>query len=403
MTRNGVDPLFLLGVGVTLALLVLAWGDLPAGERGALLPVSVSSLVVGVLVSLMGRLEERNRAASDAVAQALALQAAVAAAALAFGWDLPRALSVATGLMLIVAGNATSRARPSEWFGFRTRWALLSERAWYVTQRQAAPALVTTGAVFTAFATFTPAPLLAPLLNPLGLLLLLAPVIWSLQRASYRAYLADPERRPTVPGARRHPLPLNFSERVLLVVMAGLPLLSLVACLGALPTLPERVPLHFGADGRADRYGSPAELLALPLLALGVAALFAAVGRWGSATPAQRHLLLLMGAMASALVAPLPLSAGGDMHLALGLGHALMLAVLALALRLPGPDGKPRPKAAAWSGWLALLLLPPLFLLPGPGAQALGLLLLVFGGPLFMAPVFLYGVPLGTGQGKQGA
>lgn len=403
MIRRRVDPLFWLGVVLTLWLLVLAWGRVPAEERLALLPLSASSLLLGGLLAWLGRLEVEQRPVADAAAQALVLQAAVAAAAFAFAWSLPRALCVGTGLALVVMGNATSRARPNLWFGFRTRWALLSERAWYATQRQAAPALVSTGAVFTVFAVLTPAALLIPWVLPLGLLALLVPVVFSLYRASYHAYRADPERRPAVPGARRHLPPLTSVERLLLALMLGLPLLSLTACAVALPRLPERVPVHFGLAGQPDRYGSPLELLALPLVGLGLAGFFAAMMRFGSATPAQRHLLLLTGALAGALTAPLPLGVSGDMSLPLGLGHVLMLAVLALALLFPGPDGKRRPRLAAGLATLAALLLLALFLLSGKAAQAAGMLFLVFGGLLFLLPLLLYSAPLNTpGRSKRG-
>lgn len=403
MRQRRVDFLFLLGVVLTLALLGLAWGRVPAQERLALLPLSVSSLLLGGLLAWLGRLEVEQRPVADAAAQALVLQAAVAAAAFAFAWSLPRALCVGTGLALVVMGNATSRARPGLWFGFRTRWALLSERAWYATQRQAAPALVSTGAVFTVFAALTPAPVLIPWVLPVGLLVLLAPVGISLHRASYRAYLADPERRPAFPGARRHLPPLTSVERLLLALMLGLPLLSLAAYVVVLPWLPEQVPVHFDLAGRPDRYGSPLELLALPLVGLGLAGFFAAMMRFGSATPAQRHLLLLTGALAGALTAPLPLGVSGDMSLPLGLGHVLMLAVLALALLFPGPDGKRRPRLAAGLATLAALLLPTLCLLPDQAAQPVGILFLVFGGLLFLVPMLLYGVPQPTaGRSKRG-
>lgn len=400
--RHRVDRLSLLGSAVTLGLLALAWGHLPAGERAALLPLSVSLLVTGGLFALLSRLEDRNRAVADAAAQGLILQAAVAAAALTFGWDLLRALSVGTGLALIVGGNATARARPNEWFGFRTRWTLLSERAWYASQRRAAPALVTVGAVYTAFAALTPAPLLVPWVNPVGLLLMLLPVVYSLSRASYQDYLHDPERRPAVPGARRHLPPLSRPERVLLGAALGLPLLSLIGVVIALPHLPERVPLHFDAAGRADRYGSPLELLLLPLLGLGVAALLWAASRFGTATAPQRHVTLVMAALGSAFVAPLPLGVTGNMHLTLGAGHALMLAVLALAFALPGPDGRGRPRAARTCAALALVLVPLLLLLPARGVEAVGTLLLVFGGLMFMTPVFVFGVQM-QGTPPEGA
>ncbi|WP_027461002.1 DUF1648 domain-containing protein [Deinococcus murrayi] len=397
MSRSRVDPLLASGTLTALVLLTLAWTRLPGGERLMLLPLSVSSLVLGGLVAFLGRLEREHRPVADATAQALVLQGAVAAAALAFGWDLQRALTVAVGLGLVVTGNATARARPGLWFGFRTRWALLSERSWYATQREAARAVVTLGLVYAAFAALTPAPLLVPWVLPVGMLLLLLPVLVSLHRLSYREYLADPERRPAVAGARRHLPALSGPERVLLGVAVGMPLLSLVGVLLALPSLPEQVPLHFNAAGEADRFGPKTELLTLPLLGLGLTALLWASSRFGSATPAQRHVTLVMAALGGAFVAPLPLGVTGAMHVTLGAAHVLMLVVLALAFALPGPDGRRRVRAARTCAALALALAPLLLLLPPRGAEAVGTLLLVFGSLLFLAPMFVFGVPRNTG------
>lgn len=391
MTRNRADGLSLMGAALTLGLLALAWGHLPAGERAALLPLSVSLLVTGGLVALVGRLEDHNRAVANAGAQGLILQAAVAAAALAFGWDLLRALSVGTGLALIVSGNATARARPGEWFGFRTRWTLLSERAWYASQRRAAPALVTVGAVYTAFAALTPGPLL-PWINPVGLLVLLLPVVYSLSRAAYQDYLHDPERRPAVPGARRHLPAFSFPERVMTALMLGLPLLSLTCLLIALPHLPERVPLHFDAAGRVDRYGSRTELLVLPLIGLLTAAFILACMRYATATLRQRHLALVIGAMVAAFMVPILLGFTGDKGMTLGLAHALLLMPLALACALPDPQGQRRPGAARLFLMLAALL-GLLAFVPGQGRDAVAGLTLALGTPLFLAPAFVFGIP----------
>lgn len=401
MEKRRVDPLLGLGAVVALGLLALAWTRLPGGERLVLLPLSVSSLALGGLVAILGGLEREHRPVADATAQALVLQAAVAAAALAFGWDLLRALTVAIGLSFVVIGNATARARPGLWFGFRTRWALLSERAWYSTQREAARAFVTLGLVYAAFAALTPADLLLPWVIPAGLTMLLLPVMVSLHRLSYREYLADPERRPAVAGARRHLPAYSTPERVLLGVAVGMPLLSLAALLVLLPSLPDQVPLHFDAAGEADRYGSPLELLTLPLMGLGLTVLLWGSSRFGSATSAQRHVTLVMAAVSGAFVAPLPLGITGSMHVTLGASHVLMLTVLALAFALPGPDGKRRVRAAWVCAGLALALVPLLLLLPPRGAEAVGSLLLVFGGMLFLAPMFVFGVPMNTGWPKR--
>ena len=50
-----------------------------------------------------------------------------------------------------------------------------------------------------------------------------------------------------------------------LLALAVFPTMILIS---ALQELEGRIPVHFGADGRPDRWGSPAELTALPATAL---------------------------------------------------------------------------------------------------------------------------------------
>lgn len=64
-------------------------------------------------------------------------------------------------------------------------------------------------------------------------------------------------------------------------LLNGLLLAALVGgSLFVYPELPERIPLHFGADGQADRWGDRTLLswMALPLIGLATAALMTGVG-----------------------------------------------------------------------------------------------------------------------------
>lgn len=63
-------------------------------------------------------------------------------------------------------------------------------------------------------------------------------------------------------------LPLSTLDRVLQAA-ALLGAFVLAAALIAIPTtMPERVPLHFGASGQPDRWGSPMELMFLPAIGI---------------------------------------------------------------------------------------------------------------------------------------
>lgn len=70
----------------------------------------------------------------------------------------------------------------------------------------------------------------------------------------------------------RYETRLNY---VTLVLLAGLILLSVYG----VTTLPDRIPVHFNLSGKADRWGSSATLLILPLLCLLIEGLLWAT-RW---------------------------------------------------------------------------------------------------------------------------
>ncbi|SEJ63841.1 Uncharacterized membrane protein [Deinococcus reticulitermitis] len=402
MTRSRIDLPLGLGTALTLALLGLSWPHLPEGERLALLPLSMSSVAMGILLYALSGLDGPRGAYSRAFGRGLVWQGVALAAAAHFGWSWDRVLAVSTGLLFVSLGNVTGRAQPSEWFGLRTRWTLLSERAWYATHRQAAPALMAVGAVYTAFAALTPRDLLVPWVMPLALLILLLPITALLYRLSRQEYERDPERRPAVPGARRHLPPYSQAERLLLGVLLALPSLTLLALGLNWERLPESVPMHFGAGGQPDRFGSRWELLGVPALALGLGALGLGLGRVQTATVAQRHFLITVFAGTGALLSGLTLaSVTGQVHVGLGVGHAGMLGVFALAFWLPGPDGRPHRRAAGVFLGLAALSAGLALTLPGRGAEAVSAVLLAFGAPLFLAPVFLWKVETAGGSRRR--
>lgn len=67
----------------------------------------------------------------------------------------------------------------------------------------------------------------------------------------------------------------NQSE-LLCWLLAALPLALALFCL---PTLPQRVPLHWDLAGEVDDWGSPASALLIPAMTLGINALFALLPR----------------------------------------------------------------------------------------------------------------------------
>ena len=44
--------------------------------------------------------------------------------------------------------------------------------------------------------------------------------------------------------------------------------LPIIICFGALPLLPDKIPAHYGASGQVDRWGSPYEILLLPVFVI---------------------------------------------------------------------------------------------------------------------------------------
>lgn len=72
---------------------------------------------------------------------------------------------------------------------------------------------------------------------------------------------------------------LTMPDRVLQILAIAGAAGLLVSLLIAPSVLPDRVPLHFGVDGQPDRWGSPWELLLVPVIALGLFALLSFVAR----------------------------------------------------------------------------------------------------------------------------
>ncbi len=111
-------------------------------------------------------------------------------------------------------------------------------------------------------------------------------------------------------------------------------LLALAVMIGlsawAAPNLPDRVPVHWGIDGTADRYGSRLEaLIAMPLVTLGLGLLFAVLP---SVEPRRRHLEESARAYNAVwIMALLALVGGHAIILLSGLGRQVPVPSIALA------------------------------------------------------------------------
>jgi hypothetical protein len=96
-------------------------------------------------------------------------------------------------------------------------------------------------------------------------------------------------------------LPFRWPLEIIAALAAVLPLLII---LRAWDTLPEQIPVHFGITGRPDRWGGRWQAWILPVVALGMYAIFSFItGTWGwvlgrqPAFPRGMELMLFMKPM----------------------------------------------------------------------------------------------------------
>ncbi len=131
----------------------------------------------------------------------------------------------------------------------------------------------------------------------------------------------------------------KFLRELPLIALLILPFIALAI---ALPSLPDRVPMHFDAHGNVNRYGSPMELMILPGINVLVAILLYFIPRLdpkkaniNASMPAYRWIRLFIAAFFTAIFAltlatsfnPMldaaPLIAIGLLCLFFGLGFAM--------------------------------------------------------------------------------
>jgi uncharacterized membrane protein len=123
--------------------------------------ISVTMAVLPHLEPLQNRLDGSKGLFRTSWAALLALCAVLEAqvAAPAFGVILPVSLPlVATGLLLIVLGNALPKSRPGFFVGIRTPWTLSDPDNWVATHRLGARTMIAGGAIIVAAALLPIAP-----------------------------------------------------------------------------------------------------------------------------------------------------------------------------------------------------------------------------------------------------
>lgn len=393
MKLNLTETLALLAVG---ALVVTLGHQASAGTSptSLLLPLS-SPLLGGVLWWWL----RGDRVVAGHVALALVGEGLILALAGALAWDMLRAVAVGTGWVLMVLGNGLPRTRPNVLFGFRSRWALLSERAWYASQRRAGAALLATGALLTVLSATLPTRLLVPWLLPVGFLMLLLPVSWSLWQASQKDYESERQPRPALAEARATLPPLTSLERTIAALMWWITGLSAVALVGIIALAPPQIPMHYNETGEVDRYGSPRELISMLVFLPAMTAFLWWAAQQQTVSVGQRQAALAISLMSTALLCALlvgfPLGSvlGWPMAAALAWGPAAAVMALGLTCLLPAPDGRRR---RAGGGCLLLLglLLASAGWLPGKAGAGLAMALNMLIGPVFLVPFVLYGVPI---------
>ena len=81
---------------------------------------------------------------------------------------------------------------------------------------------------------------------------------------------------------------------VMRILLWGLTLALVAMAAWAWPGLPERIPLHFGADGLPDRWGERSVWgwFLLPALGVAMAALMDGIGRWSVRHPEKQTINL---------------------------------------------------------------------------------------------------------------
>lgn len=137
------------------------------------------------------------------------------------------------------------------------------------------------------------------------------------------------------------------------VVFAAVVALPVVVALAALPTMPEQVVMHWGVNGKPDRWGSPWTVLLMPAFGLLLAGLMVALtlglGADDDSGRTERHLFratllsaLMWGAMSLALVAQVSgrvrLPARLDFDTIMFIGGGTMIAVLGNAMSVAPPN-----------------------------------------------------------------
>jgi uncharacterized membrane protein len=112
--------------------------------------VVIAGLTILPLLTPSRAALERSAKAYGAVCLAVsALFAVILGSVIArpLGWPvgMPETIAAAVGLVFLVIGNFSTKARPNSFYGVRTPWTLSNEAVWDRTHRFAGPALMLGG------------------------------------------------------------------------------------------------------------------------------------------------------------------------------------------------------------------------------------------------------------------
>lgn len=188
------------------------------------------------------------------------------------------------GVLLAVLGRAMEKVGPNPWFGFRTPHTLASERVWRAVNRRSGRAFSAIGAGCLLGALLlwlrpSKESLLALTAYLVGSLLLTTAYFWVEAWRLYKAERAETE----APAVEEAVLPPKSLWAYVPPQLEALPvaILALAFVLTGLiyPSLPARIPTHFGPSGRPDSWAGKGFLsvFGVPLLMAFLYALLTAV------------------------------------------------------------------------------------------------------------------------------
>jgi uncharacterized membrane protein len=108
------------------------------------------------------------------------IQGIVLSSTLGWGWPMGKLLMAGLFLFFALLGNVLGQVRRNFWMGVRTPWTLASDTVWIQTHRMAAWLFVIGGILGCVLVLAVPGDMIVLWCLPLFLLIVLAPVLYSL-------------------------------------------------------------------------------------------------------------------------------------------------------------------------------------------------------------------------------